>query len=103
MPPEAKIAVRTYWGGFVAMVVLACIGSTFLSESSIPLWWKIGAWASTLTVLVGQLLCWRAGWKRYNAESAPFAGKRIDKFVVYVLFAPISLWFSDIAFPKWGF
>jgi hypothetical protein len=102
MPSEAKVAVRVYWIPVAAMLVLAGIGNTF-DESSIPLWWKMGAWASTLTVLLGQLLCWRAGWKRYNAESAPFAGKRIDKFVVYVLFAPISLWFSDITFPKWGF
>ncbi len=101
MPPEAKIAVRTYWSAVVAMMVLACVGNVF--GEIIPLWWKIGAWISTLIVLVGQLLCWRAGWKRYNSESAPFAGKRIDKFVVYVLFAPISLWFSDITFPKWGF
>ena len=101
MPPEAKVAIRVYWVPVVAMMVLAGIGHTF--EGDIPLWWKVGAWIATLTVLVGQLLCWRAGWKRYNAESVPFVGKRIDKFVVYVLFAPISLWFSDITFPKWGF
>jgi membrane protein YqaA with SNARE-associated domain len=101
MPPEAKVAVRVYWGAVIAMIVLASIGNV-LGEI-IPMWWKIGAWISTLTVLVGQLLCWRAGWKRYNSESAPFAGKHIDKFVVYVLFSPIGLCFSDITFPKWGF
>jgi len=53
-----------------------------------------GRLVSTFTVLIGQLLCWRAGWKGYNAESAPFAGKRIDKFVVYVPLAPCGLWSS---------
>jgi membrane protein YqaA with SNARE-associated domain len=84
-----------------AFALFAAIGN--IVGDVVPLWFKIGTALATSMLLIGQLLCWRAGWKRFNAESAPFAGKRVDKFVVYVAFAPFSLPFSDITFPKWGF
>ena len=101
MTHDAKTAVRVHFGAFAALFVLAVIGN-FVAED-IPLWLRIGATVFIAVLFFGQFLCWRAGWKRYNAESAPFAGKRLDKFVVYVLFAPITLLFSDITFPKWRF
>ena len=101
MTREVKVAVCIYWGAVISILALAVVGNVVGPDA--PRWFRIGAWFATGFLLVGQLLCWRGGWIRYSAESTPFAGKHVDKFVVYVLFAPISLLFSDITFPRWGF
>ena len=101
MTPEAKFAVRFFYGGIASMFILAAVGNLFADD--IPLWFKIGAVVTTTATFIGQVFCWRAGWRRYNSECAPFAGKRLDKFIVYVLFAPLSLPFTNITFPRWGF
>lgn len=102
MPPEAKIAIRTYWGAVVAMdgaglrPGMCSERSSRFGGRSAPGFLRSPSWSDSCSV---------GGPAEEDTilESAPFAGKRIDKFVVYVLFSPISLWFSDITFPKWGF
>jgi hypothetical protein len=37
------------------------------------------------------VLCWRSGWKRYREDSPK---KRLDRFLAYVWFAPVSLFFT---------
>lgn len=100
MPREAKVAVSTFYSAFAALLVVAYEAAD--GAAATPSWVSPLAKASAVVLLIGQLLCWRAGWRRYNAGSAPFAGRRIDKFIVYVFFAPFTLPFSTITFPPSG-
>jgi hypothetical protein len=104
MTRGAKIAVWTYWIAFGIMLAVAAMLGFLLEPNGaieVPTWLKAMAWISTSTLLVGQALCWSEGFKRYNAESAPFAGRGVGRLVVYVLIAQFTLPIQDIELPSW--
>lgn len=89
MSVMTKIALSTFYAGVLGTIVGGCLASVSAPDISTGL--KITLSLSTVLLLVGAVLCWRSGWKRYREESPK---KRLDRFVAYVWFAPVSLLFS---------
>ena len=99
MSKTTKIALLVFYAGFLGIVAGGCLAS--VSVADIPAGLKWGLRFTAVLLLIGAVLCWWAGWKRFKEECAPFAGKSLIRFVIYVVFAPYTLPFSDIEFPKW--
>jgi hypothetical protein len=99
MATGTKLALVVFYTGFVGIVVGGCLASVSVPQPSAQL--VLGIRAISLLLLAGAVLCWRAGWRRFTKECTPFAGKSPTRFVVYVMFAPYTLPFRDIEFPRW--
>ncbi len=84
-----KLALFTFYAGVVGTVVGGCLASVSAPDISAGL--KMTLRLSAVLLLVGAVLCWRSGWKRYREESPK---KRLDRFLAYVWFAPVSLFFT---------
>jgi hypothetical protein len=89
MSVMTKLALFTFYAGVLGTVVGGCLASVSAPDTSAGL--KMTLRLSAALLLVGAVLCWRSGWKRYREESPK---KRMDRFVAYVWFAPVSLLFS---------
>ncbi len=99
MSKATKIALLVFYAGFLGIIAGGCLASISTSDISPELKW--GLRLATACLLIGNVLCWRAGWKRFHEECAPFAGKSPSRFAIYVVFAPYTLPFQDIEFPQW--
>jgi len=99
MLPGTEASLLLFYVGFVGMIVVGCFLSVAPEAVPVLVWWAARISAGLL--LIGAVLCWRCGWKRYYEESAPFAGQSAIRFLVYVCYAPFTLPFRDIQLPKW--
>jgi hypothetical protein len=89
MSNATKIALLLFYAGMLGIIVGGCFASVSAPDISIGLKWALRL--SSISLTIGAVLCWRAGWKRFKEESA---SKGLDRFLVYVWFAPFSLPFS---------
>ena len=89
MSMTTKLALITFYAGMLGTVVGGCLASVSAPDISTGL--KITLRLSAALLLAGVVLCWRSGWKRYREESPK---KRLDRFLAYVWFAPVSLLFA---------
>ena len=90
------IALLLFWISFLA---IAYYMSGFLPEGQ-----DFNEQGKTVTnilalpMMIGQVLCWIAGWKKYKEEK--FGTNRdLIVFVVYVGFAQFTLPFRNVVFP----
>ena len=89
MTTETKIALLMFHSGVLGTIVGGYFAVTNAPEISTGLK-SVLRFAGVLLV-IGSVLCWRGGWKRYNEE---FFGKGFARFLVCVWLAPFSLPFS---------
>ena len=89
MSVTTKLALVIFYAGVLGTIVGGCLASVSVPDISTGL--KMALRLSAALLLVGAVLCWRSGWKRYREESPK---KRLDRFVAYVWLAPVSLFFA---------
>lgn len=89
MTHTTKIALLMFYAGCVGIVVAGGFASVSAPDISPGLKWALRL--ATISLLIGTVLCWRVGWKRFKVESA---SRGFARFLVYVWFAPFSLPFS---------
>ena len=90
-----KIALVVFYVGFVGIIVEGCLIVSAPPSHGLDLVIKF----TSLLLVLGAVLCWLCGWRRFANERVALGVAAIIRFVVYVWFAPFTLPFKHIDLP----